>query len=85
MDPRANLAAAIRDYSQWAHGRSGQEPLLERLEEIRRDVEQAPSPVSQGPGSVPSWKPGSGGQREAPNFPAREALAAMMEGAMSSE
>ena len=77
MDPRANLAAAIRDYVMWAQHQSGQQELVAALEEVRRDVEAAPQPVPQGPGVVPEQRPGGTGER--PSFPAKEAVAKMVE------
>lgn len=63
-DPRQALAAAIRDYTQWAQGQPGSQQLLEELSAMRVQVESGASPVSQGPGSVPTQGPGSSGQRD---------------------
>lgn len=78
-DPREALAAAIRDYSQWAHGQPGSQQLLEELSALRVQIENEPSPVSQGPGSVPTQKPGGAGQREAPEPSIKERALAMIQ------
>lgn len=78
MDPREALAAAIRDYAQWAHGQPGSQQLLEQLSELRVEIEGQPSPVSQGPGSIPTQKPGGSGQRDPSESPKQAALAMMI-------
>lgn len=77
-DPRAALDAAIRDYLQWAGDRPGSQHVTSRLQELQTDIQNLPSPVSQGPGVIPTQKPGGSFERGA--LPSKEALAMMMGG-----
>lgn len=63
-DPREALMAAIRDYADAMQHTPSARVLIEQLQEIEQDISGLPTPVSQGPGSVPTLKPGGSGERD---------------------
>jgi hypothetical protein len=73
---KERLVSAIRDYKNAAQHISGAQHLLQALEAVDRDIQNAPNPVSQGAGVMPTQRPGSSGVREDEASPGQQAAAA---------